>query len=95
MSKYVLMSVDKIKLLVGPENGEISLDDREEVFDYFQLVLSQAESGETTTLNPENVIMMLISSLKIALTDKDPLNDKFIKLIWPIVEKELKERGVL
>lgn len=94
MSKYVLVPEEILEILTSGKSLD-SDSERINALDHLAWQLKQVKAGREVSLNPENLIIMLSLSLKTATSVEDKLNDKVIKFLWPIVQTELKERGIL
>lgn len=90
MSKYTLVPVDVINKLI---NGE----DKEEDYakNYLYCHLGDITNGKVHTLNPEAIILLLVSCLRDSLQSDDPLNNKMINVLWDVAETELRAKRVL
>lgn len=95
MSKYVLMPVDSLETLVGKREYDVDGHDVDKILEGCTTLCDGIDDGEYTTLNPQDLILMLSSSLKTAAFETDPLNDRMIDFLWTTVGHELKDKGVL
>lgn len=89
MSKYVLMPVENLEVLTGKRKGDVDY-----VLKDVEKGLDGIDNGKLETLNPENLIMMT-SALLMDLPSGNKLNEKVLKFIWPYLNQELKDKGVL
>lgn len=93
MSKYVLMPMDMIDTLL--QKNEENEKEVQDTLDSINELSEDVEAKLIPTLNPQDLILMLASSLNTAAFKEDKLNDKVLKVLWPVVEYELREKRVL
>ena len=89
------MPIDSLAVLTGKQDKDNDGHDTEAILTGCERLLDGIEEGEYSTLNPQDLILMLSSSLKTAAFETDPLNDRMIDFLWTTVGHELKDKGVL
>lgn len=95
MSKYILMPTDSLATLTGKIEQDNDGHNVDQILSGCDRLLEGIDDGEYSTLNPQDLILMLASSLKTAAFETDPLNDRMIDFLWTTVGHELKDKGIL
>lgn len=95
MSRYTLMPLDALEVLTGKKDKDNDGHDVEQILQGCEDLLEGIENKEYSALNPQDLILMLASSLKTTAMQKDELNDRVVDFLWSTVAYELKAKGVL
>lgn len=95
MSKYILVPVDALEVVVGNKEADEHGNNMDTVLECIDAEVAKVNSGESLALTPYDLGLLLSISLKQTVTKTTVLGDRLTKFLWGTMGAELKSKKVL